>query len=683
MKNFLLILVLIIFSACNGGGGGSSSSSSNSSTECTPTISVGGQNYNPQLCLINQQVQEYCTNQGYQCRGGCVNLARSLSQSGIRGAALQGAIQSCNRVCDQENDVCLYQNNSYPASVCEQPQVIPNPDCTVQNNNEQDQTSGTTTGGTTTVSIRPIIQSATVTPALYASTYTQSDLPQNFSFTVYNNGSPITGASYRTDWKLYRSGVLIHSESDSFPTSSPVGSENTTGYNYPAYVFDPISIDGTASGSYALIARVTNAAGEIVAEQQWSVTTEPTTGGTTTGGTTTGGTTTGGTTTGGTTTGGTTTGGTTTGGTTTGGTTTGGNTTGGNTTGPSTGAWETLSNRSAPNPRSYHSAIWTGTEMIVFGGTESYIQGTTLKTREAISGGRYNPGTDSWITMRDTNLTSRSGYSVVWTGTEMIVWGGSQPSQQTDSGWVSGLTNTGSSYNPSTNSWNPTSITGAPPGSSGHTAIWTGTRMIIWGSGNAGSSYNPINFTWTVLPSSNAPSDRSGHTAVWTGSEMIIWGGNEFGSGYAGGFQGGPINTGGKYDPSTNSWSNVSTIGAPTSRQGHSALWTGTEMIVWGGALGGGRYNPQTNTWTSLPTEGAPGNGVVVWTGSEMIVWKGIDGTGAIYDLSTNTWRPLDTQNAPSAYYHSSIWTGTEMIIWGGINRSTSALENTGGKLVP
>ena len=589
MKNYFLILVFIIFSACNGGGGGSSSSSSNSSTECSPTISVGGQSYNSQLCLINQQVQEYCTNLGSQCRGGCVNLARSLAQRGIRGAAAQAQIEGCNRICDQEDDVCLYQNNSYPASVCEQPQVIPNPDCIIPTDNST--SGGSTVVGTTTGDITP--------------------------------GGTVTG-------------------------SIPTG--------------------GTTTGG-------------------------TTTGGTTTGGTTTGGTTTGGTTTGGTTTGGTTTGGTTTGGTTTGGTTTGGTTTGGTTIGQSTGTWETLSNTSAPNPRSYHSAIWTGTEMIVFGGIESYIQGTTLKTREAISGGRYNPGTDSWISMRNTNLTSRSGYSVVWTGTEMIVWGGSMPSQQTESGWVSGPTNTGSSYNPSTNTWNSTSV--APSARFGHSAVWTGSRMIIWGGAvsnpnwpyntpsYAGNSYNPSSYTWTDLQTSNSPSARSGHFAFWTGSEMIIWGGNEFGSGYAGGYQGGPTNTGGKYNPSTNSWSNVSTTGAPTSRQGHSALWTGTEMIVWGGAFGGGRYNPQTNTWTSLPTEGAPGNGVVVWTGSEMIVWKGIDGTGAIYNLSTNTWRPLDTQNAPSAYYHSSIWTGTEMIIWGGINRSTSALENTGGKLVP
>ena len=49
----------------------------------------------------------------------------------------------------------------------------------------------------------------------------------------------------------------------------------------------------------------------------------------------------------------------------------------------------------------------------------------------------------------------------------------------------------------------------------------------------------------------------SGHTAVWTGSEMIVWGGIEF-SLY--------LNTGGRYNPATDSWTATSTTNAPTGR---------------------------------------------------------------------------------------------------------------------
>src|SRR5437773_780680 len=56
--------------------------------------------------------------------------------------------------------------------------------------------------------------------------------------------------------------------------------------------------------------------------------------------------------------------------------------------------------------------------------------------------------------------------------------------------------------------------------------------------------------TWTATP--GPPDGRSVHTAVWTGSEMIVWGGL------------GPIylNTGGRYNPSTDSWAATTTNAA-------------------------------------------------------------------------------------------------------------------------
>ena len=113
---------------------------------------------------------------------------------------------------------------------------------------------------------KPVIQSATVTPALYASAYTPTQVPQNFQFTIFNNSAITLGAGYRTDWKLYRSGLLIDSETDTFTSTT------TGGYNYPSYTFDPVLIDSIAVGAYTIIARVTNTAAEVVAEQQWSAT---------------------------------------------------------------------------------------------------------------------------------------------------------------------------------------------------------------------------------------------------------------------------------------------------------------------------------------------------------------------------------------------------------------------------
>src|SRR5437660_221456 len=78
--------------------------------------------------------------------------------------------------------------------------------------------------------------------------------------------------------------------------------------------------------------------------------------------------------------------------------------------------------------------------------------------------------------------------------------------------------------------------------------------------------------TWTATP--GPPDARGTHTAVWTGSEMIVWGG--LGPNY--------LNTGGRYNPSTDSWVATTTTNAPEARGFHTAVWTGSEMIVWGGA---------------------------------------------------------------------------------------------------
>ena len=79
-----------------------------------------------------------------------------------------------------------------------------------------------------------------------------------------------------------------------------------------------------------------------------------------------------------------------------------------------------------------------------------------------------------------------------------------------------------------------------------------------------------------------SPEDRLGHTAVWTGNEMIIWGG--FGTNEV------ALSTGGRYNPSTDVWTSISNQQAPEPRGGHTAVWTGNEMIIWGGNIKNEEY---------------------------------------------------------------------------------------------
>jgi hypothetical protein len=83
-----------------------------------------------------------------------------------------------------------------------------------------------------------------------------------------------------------------------------------------------------------------------------------------------------------------------------------------------------------------------------------------------------------------------------------------------------------------------------------------------------------------------------------------------------------------------NSWSNMSNTGAPSNRVPMS-VWTGTELIVYGGFDGnligdGAKYDPTCDAWTTISNTGVPpkSTSTVVWTGTEMIIWGGGDGNG-------------------------------------------------------
>ena len=259
----------------------------------------------------------------------------------------------------------------------------------------------------------------------------------------------------------------------------------------------------------------------------------------------------------------------------------------------------------------------------------------------------------------------------MWTGSEMIVWGGADESFH--------VLNTGGKYNPVANTWIATSTVNAPTARAAHTAVWSGTEMIVWagnGGDNTGGRYNPNTDSWTATSTTNAPTSRFAATAVWTGSKMIVWGGNDNITYF---------NTGGSYDPGTNSWVRTSTSNAPAGRYEHTAVWDGTQMIVWGGYNvsqyfnTGGSYNPNTDTWTATTTANAPTHRALhtaVWTGSEMIVWAGYDGnngvnTGGKYNPGTNSWTATTTTNAPEPRFDpQAVWTGSEMIIWGGTGNS-------------
>lgn len=396
---------------------------------------------------------------------------------------------------------------------------------------------------------------------------------------------------------------------------------------------------------------------------------------------------------------------------------------------PATDSWTTTQIVGAPSPRHLHTAVWTGSEMIVWGG----IGGAYLN-----SGARYEPATGQWTSTLVPLIVPRRRHSAVWTGSEMIVWGGrggtpvgfdsgARYNPTTDS-WAATSTvdapvgrydhaavwtgsrmliwggdsspaflNSGGLYDPATNSWTATTIAGAPTPRFVHTAVWTGDRMLVWGGQvtdqnvtNTGGRYDPAADSWTATSTSTAgePSPRSSHTAVWTGSWMLVWGGHGGGSSV--------VDTGGRYDPATDSWGAISTVDAPPPRFYHSAIWTGSQMLIWGGVGAdyfdsGGRYDPVSDMWEATSTQGAPSPRQwhsAVWTGDRMLIWGGTDdpffdwfNSGGRYDPETDSWTAISTVNAPSPrHLHTAVWTGNRMLVWGGHD---GAVAGTGGRYDP
>ncbi|MBI3449509.1 MAG: hypothetical protein HY049_11415 [Acidobacteria bacterium] len=325
---------------------------------------------------------------------------------------------------------------------------------------------------------------------------------------------------------------------------------------------------------------------------------------------------------------------------------------------PLTDSWTPTSTVGAPSPRSHHTAVWTGTRMIIYGGRYAPRFIASLNT-----GGIYDPQTDTWTGLFAGSYevpTGRNDHSAIWTGSRMIVWGGRTiPGAPTPSA----LLNSGFQYDPVTNTGTALATGGAPSVRELHRAVWTGSRMLIWGGDVGGGRYDPATNMWAPISTSNAPQGILGPSAVWTGSVMVAWGGSDGTSSW---------NTGGRYDPVADSWAPTSLLNAPAARSNHGAVWAGSVMVISSGSSRG-RYDPASDLWLpAMPplTPTARDSHVSVWTGSRMFVWGGYPVTsnpGGLYDPATDTWAQVATLNQPAPRSSATaVWTGTSAVIWGG-----------------
>jgi hypothetical protein len=347
--------------------------------------------------------------------------------------------------------------------------------------------------------------------------------------------------------------------------------------------------------------------------------------------------------------------------------------------------WAPISTTSDPSARRMHTGAWTGStgnsatenRLIVWGGITTTDNADTTNT-----GGIYHAPTDTWQSMSTVSAPTARRWQnniPIWTGAtgesttahRMIVWGGADT--------TGASLGSGGIYNPATDTWTAMATAGETARDQ-FTAIWTGAtgdadtrdRMIVWGAtGSAPGIYNMRTDSWSDGSATGAPSSRTYATAVWTGAtgnassanRMIVWGGW-------------PVTSdGGIYDPKTDTWTPMTTTGAPSARRWHTAVWTGSKMIVYGGLNGssaqqndGGIYDPLTDTWTSIAS--TPGFGMQsmtsFWTGTTAAIvhWNEI----RFFNPTSMTWTTYPNMNGVKGVvrYGASFWTGTNFIMWGG-----------------
>lgn len=343
--------------------------------------------------------------------------------------------------------------------------------------------------------------------------------------------------------------------------------------------------------------------------------------------------------------------------------------------------WAQVGQSLSPSKRQGHSAIWTGTRMIVWGGTAAGSFPPSSGGGPLADGGAYLPESDQWQPIAPSFLTPRSNHIAVWTGSQMIVWGGWDGSAPLRDGGI---------YDPQANTWTPLHADG-PNWRSGMRGHWTGTEMLVWGAADeqgpaAGGAFDPASRTWRAIASADAPT--AGVNSVWTGSDLLVWNPGE----------------GWRYSVDSDSWSRITDVGEPVWRRGHAAVWTGEEMLVLGGGgsrfeplptFPGGAYSPATGQWRPI-VGWVPDSSIVVWTGSHVVAFSGTSGLrsttlsgGAVYDPSTDAWTSTpEYPGSPIGRTNSAaVWDGQSVIFFGGYNgdlfgRAGDTLDSM-GRLFP
>ncbi len=310
------------------------------------------------------------------------------------------------------------------------------------------------------------------------------------------------------------------------------------------------------------------------------------------------------------------------------------------------------------------SAVWTGKEMIVWGG-----MARSVNAGPRSDGAAYNPATRTWrrIARSPSGVLGNGGRAAAWTGRGMVVWAGNSPDGPAG----------GAVYDPHTDTWRR--LPNGPLGiRENYVSAWTGKELLIFG-GNRGdtianptaAAVNPRTGSWRVLKALMAVKGLIANGAVWDGREAFVSGTlHRYGQGEAR-----PIFI--AFNPESGTFRKISLAKAPVDLQLNPIAWTGTEVVFSTSAdplfssTGVVLYNPTTGAWRrakaapcSLP---ATGYTQIAWIGDRLVAACGTNGL-QIYSPRSDTWRTLEPGPSPlnSRGWSAIVWTRRDLIVWSG-----------------
>ncbi|NIA25846.1 MAG: hypothetical protein GWP04_09810 [Gammaproteobacteria bacterium] len=339
------------------------------------------------------------------------------------------------------------------------------------------------------------------------------------------------------------------------------------------------------------------------------------------------------------------------------------------TTLPPIGRWEPMP--VGPVARAEHVSVWTGTELLVWGNPLGPVE--TQATGDA-----YDPVTRTWRPMASAPEARRTP-AAVWTGSRLLIWGGDRAmGDSTDFD----LANDGFAYDPATDTW---SLIPAAPieGRAYMFNVWTGTELIVWGgmvdhdgmevAAGDGAAYDPATNTWRVLAPSPLGAGNPG-VGVWTGHELIIGGDGDATDGDP---------SWASYDPVTDTWSKIADPPGVRSYGVSAGVWTGQEMLFAPFGEPGeptrlAAYDPDRHEWRrTAPPPVSVATVPAVWTGTRVVFWGHavtpvpgvVPMVGVAYDPVTDTWNRLAPDTLGTRWGHSLVATDSGVIVWGGRSR--------------